>query len=420
MLPLRRGSSETRTVRTQTVIMAFGFFDTNYKPDARSFNVQAADLDSILKHGVSISGEWFYSGERLPGGKRRGELPDSIKDREALPLFPEVELVIEVTDGAPSQFDNKTHYHQTAAWRARDGIRRQGIKLVTMHGKSVCDGASNSPKLALAEAGAEGKLVAPGARAAALYLVQHKPTPSKAKIDGGGYWAADAILYGYYDTSLFTASAVPDALPFTGSSKVHMSVGMCDDKDKAERDGPLTWRNVVCPCAPCCRLDFPRCQMTGEFGSVKQSNVKRASATGLPSQSASLEDFSKEIKANMVVAFRVADDEATIEGAVWLALMDGAVETLAKDERHAGQLFEKGWTVARGHWFSLTRADPTKRIYRALEEETLFNVQAMMRLTNVRFQQGIPRHTRGTGADWYKNNEFTLSDDAYQILLNSL
>jgi hypothetical protein len=45
---------------------------------------------------------------------------------------------------------------------------------------------------------------------------------------------------------------------------------------------------------------------------------------------------------------------------------------------------------------------------------------AMMRLTNVRFQQGIPRRTRGTVADWYKNNEFTLSDDAYQILLNSL
>jgi hypothetical protein len=105
--------------------------------------------------------------------------------------------------------------HQTAAWRARDGIRRQGIKLVTMHGKSVCDGAGNSPKLALAEAGAEGKLVAPGARAAALYLVQHKPTPSKAKI----------------------ASAVPDAIPFTGSSKVHMSVGMCDDKDRRSAMG---------------------------------------------------------------------------------------------------------------------------------------------------------------------------------------
>jgi hypothetical protein len=76
-----------------------------------------------------------------------------------------------VTDGAPSQFDNKTHYHQTAAWRARDGICRQAIKLVTQHGKSVCDGASNFPKRALEEAGASGQLLEPGAHGAALYLV---------------------------------------------------------------------------------------------------------------------------------------------------------------------------------------------------------------------------------------------------------
>lgn len=420
---MRRGSSETRRVRSQTVIMAFGFFETTYKPDARSFNVQAADLDSILKHGKSINGEWFYNGERLPGGKVRAELPETILDRtEPLALFPELELVREVTDGAPSQFDNKTHYHQTASWRARAGIRRQAIKLVTQHGKSVCDGASNSPKRALAEAGGEGKLVAPGARAAALYLVQHKRTPSKAKIDGGGYWQADLILYGYYEPSLFTATAVPDALPFAGSSKVHMSAGMCDDLERAQHDGPLTWLDVVCPCKPCCSLEFARCEMTHAFGQVKVTDVKRARATGLPSQSAGLEDFSKSLATDKIVAFRVADDEATIEGAVWLALLDGKAETLAKDELHAGQLFEKGWTVVRGHWFSLKRVEQrsSNRIYCALEEETLFNVQSMIRLKDVRFLQAVPRRTRATGPEWYKNNEFTMTDEVYQKLINSL
>jgi hypothetical protein len=136
-----------------------------------------------------------------------------------------------VTDGARSQSDNKMHYHQTAAWWARVGICRQAIKLATQQLKSVCDGASNFPKRALEEAGASGQLLEPGARGAALYLVQNKPTTSKAKIDGGGYWQADLIL--------------------SGSSKVHMSAGMCDDNDQAQREGPLTWLDVVCPCAPC-------------------------------------------------------------------------------------------------------------------------------------------------------------------------
>jgi len=82
-------------------------------------------------------------------------------------------------------------------------------------------------------------------------------------------------------------------------------------------------------------------------------------STGLPSQSASLEEFSKSLSNDKIVAVRVADDEATIEGGVWLALMDGKAEVLAKDELYAGQLFEKGWTVARGHWSSLTRVLPT-------------------------------------------------------------
>jgi hypothetical protein len=122
-VPLRRqahaaaeGEPSTRTARRQTVLIAFGMFANTYKPDARSFNVQAADLDSILKTGESIHGEWFYMGKRLPGGKLRAELPAAITDYEGpQPFFPEMKRVMEVTDGAPSKFNNRTHYHQVTS-----------------------------------------------------------------------------------------------------------------------------------------------------------------------------------------------------------------------------------------------------------------------------------------------------------------
>ena len=402
--------------------MAFGLFDSSYKPDARSYNVQARDRDSILKTGKSIYGEWFLGGKRLPGGKRRGELPEGITDYdEPQPLFPQMERVMEITDGAPTQFDNKTHYHQTASWWAHLGIRRSAVKLVTMHGKSVCDGASNSPKCALAHAGEVGVLVAPGARGAALYLAQHKPDPSKAKLNGGGYWQANMILWGFYDTTLFTVTAVPDALPFAGSSKVHMSAGMCDDLARAQTDAPLVTLDVFCPCAQCCSLKFASCEMKEVFGSVKTVSVKRSTSTGLPSQSASLAEFAATLDVNQIVAFRVASDESTIEGSVWLALLDCKAFELQQDELHAGQHFEKGWTVVRGHWFAFQRAVPASgaRVYKALEEETLLNVQSMIRLTAIKFLQAVPRRTRGSTSEWYKQ-EFTLSDDVYQKLLDSL
>jgi len=79
--------------------------------------------------------------------------------------------------------------------------------------------------------------------------------------------------------------------------------------------------------------------------------------------------------------------------------------------------------VVRGHWFSLKSTEAQMsgaRIYTALSEETLFNVQSMMRLKDVRFTQAVPRRTRTSASDWFKNNTFKLSDEVYQMLLNSL
>jgi hypothetical protein len=201
-----------------------------------------------------------------------------------------------------------------------------------------------------------------------------------------------------------------------------MSCGLCSDYDQAARNGPLTHHDVFCPCAPCCRLDFTNCEMTDVFGKVKVSNVVRASGTGLPSQTASLEDFAKGLEKDMLVSFRVESDEHAIEGSVWLALLDCKAFCLKQDELHAGQHFQKGWTVARGHWFALQRTDRASgmRIYKALEEQTLFNVQSMMKLKGIKFTQNVPRRTHASTADWYKNHEFSLHLETYQLLVNSL
>jgi hypothetical protein len=96
----------------------------------------------------------------------------------------------------------------------------------------------------------------------------------------------------------------------------------------------------------------------------------------------------------------VASDEATIEGCV------GKEFWLQQDELHAGQHFEKGWTVVRGHWYAYQRTVPATgaRIYKALEEETLLNVQSMIRLTDIKFKQSAPRRTRGSTSEWYKHS----------------
>jgi hypothetical protein len=135
--------------------------------------------------------------------------------------------------------------------------------------------------------------------------------------------------------------------------------------------------------------------MAKAFGSVKTVSVKRSTSTGLPSQSASLAEFAATLDVNQIVAFRVDADEAPVEGRLWLAPLDGKSFQLQHDELHAGQHFQKGWTVVRGHWFAFQRTTPASgaRIYKAPEEETLLNVQSMIRLTAIKFIQAVPRRT---------------------------
>ena len=112
-----------------------------------------------------------------------------------------------------------------AASPALNGIVRLAIKLVEHHGKSGCDGNSNTPVLALKHA-IEHQLMGPnpGTRQLVHFLAEHKPFTSTPKASKRGWEAIGRIFYGYMDTIKFTKLVVPDADGSKfGDSKKHSS-----------------------------------------------------------------------------------------------------------------------------------------------------------------------------------------------------
>ena len=115
-----------------------------------------------------------------------------------------------------------------AASPALNGIVRLSIKLVEHHGKSGCDGNSNTPVLALKHA-IEHQLMGPnpGTRQLVHFLAQHKPFTSTPKASKRGWEAISRIFYGFMDTVFFTKTVVADAdgSKFVDSKKHSSFVG---------------------------------------------------------------------------------------------------------------------------------------------------------------------------------------------------
>ena len=86
------------------------------------------------------------------------------------------------------------------------------IKLVEHHGKSGCDGNSNTPVLALKYA-IEHTLMGPnpGTRELVHFLTLHKMYTSTPKAGKRGWEAIDRIFYGFLNTDQYTKAIVPDA-----------------------------------------------------------------------------------------------------------------------------------------------------------------------------------------------------------------
>ena len=102
--------------------------------------------------------------------------------------------MLNIHDGASTQFANGNHHHMTAVWRVRTGRGHVDIKLITMHGKGVYDGYGKLPKSIADLLGQHGVFIEPGTRGFVLALADRHPTPSSCKTSMTDYWKADYFL----------------------------------------------------------------------------------------------------------------------------------------------------------------------------------------------------------------------------------
>jgi hypothetical protein len=122
----RRGkrAASTKQVRKQHVDLFFAFHPSGYKPNAKSYNTAAEDIDCFLKYGRVRHGEWFHKRQRLPGGDHSRSLPEGFSERPELPPdFPEYERKLSIKDGCAMQFDGKDNYHQVSEWKGKTAPR---------------------------------------------------------------------------------------------------------------------------------------------------------------------------------------------------------------------------------------------------------------------------------------------------------
>ena len=127
--------ASTKQVRKQHVDLFFAFHPSGYKPNAKSYNTAAEDIDCFLKYGRVRHGEWFHERQRLPGGDHSRPLPDDFSERpEQPPDFPEYERKVSIKDGCAMQFDGKDNYHQVAEWKGktapREADRLQAVRII--------------------------------------------------------------------------------------------------------------------------------------------------------------------------------------------------------------------------------------------------------------------------------------------------
>ena len=424
--------ASTKIVRKQQVDVYYVFHPSSYKPDARSYNVACENIDHFMKNGRFLSGEWFNMGERLPCDRTAPPngsgtlLPSSIKESEpAPPVFPNYRRVTDITDTCAAQFDGRDNYHQIAEWPSKLDIERLFVFLVSMHGKNICDALSNSIAAALRRAVEVGDIIDPTTRKLVLYLVEHYLAPATAKMKKDGWWAVSNIYYGYLDPSLFTRAAVTPAAPLKGSDKYRRYLGRSRNHNAA-RDGPLELSPHFCGCVNCCKYDFDHCLMDGKGGlatKLVQAWCKRADTNaGLPSLSAELEEFARtQVQANSIGVVPADVKEQHIEGGYWLCLIMCKPYLATRREACATDVIEEGWWVIKIQWYVYQHevTPGTPRCYKLEPGERLLAVNALLRISGVRFESGQQRASRsGTcvlGDETHKSIQACLPYDTVGV-----
>lgn len=320
-------------------------------------------------------------------------------------------------DGCAGQYAGKTNFHQTAEWFVKTGVFRGQLRLETMRGKGGCDGISNVVPSTVHNAIKNDELLHPSTRELVIFLARHKPTPSVNGESKLGWWAADEFIWVHYDTRLFTASRVPLAEGFKGSSEMHAIFGRSSAKEAAEQDGPINVRGMFCACQSCRVYDFSpgACMMSGEFGHYKIVHAKRAVARNpRTTRLQDLAEFARSLRTGQVHAIAAARDERHIEGNVWLVRLLSEAYIQPEDMLHSTDRIEAGWWVVKAQYYNVVQRSP--RGYLLHQTERVIVVNHLIRLPQpIQFEP-----TRQSPRLQPTNQIMILSDKEYYAIESSM
>ena len=272
-----------------------------------------------------------------------------------------------------------------------------------MHGKNVGDGLSNIPPLEYKKGTLRGDLIDPGARSTMLYLAAAKPKTNVPKKKARGWWKVNRIVYGHIAHDRMIGGNVPEAKGFEGSMKTHQLVGLCEDREAAERNGPLHVRDGYCACEPCRRLDFRGCLFKAEAGRMRKVTTPIIThVRGALTLSQALEEFASTIDGRQLLAVRNGANDS-----FWLARAMG--KTFIADEQilHSTEEFDVGWILVRIKWFDKKAAGH----YVLLDAEHLLNVNSVVRIGGLDWAKTVNCNSRA---------HYHLSDEAEERILSSL
>ena len=282
-----------------------------------------------------------------------------------------------------------------AATPALDGIIRMAIQLVEHHGKSACDGNSNTITRAI-KAAIEQNLLGPtaGTRELVLFLAEHKPITLIPKSAKRGWEAIGRIFYGFMNTDLFTKSIVPDTdgRRFKDSTKHHSFVGRITS-GQVYAKGEMQACHEFCPCTECLLGRYASCSLRAQMGAMHRVAVPWVSGAPLR-QLEELTAWGEMLKADMLVAFTADKNDAgewPDEGNYYLALLRGPAYPVPESQVQASDRFEAGWLVADAQW--LVKVGDSPRSYKPGPEQTLV-VSEMIRLSTLRWDKIDKRSPR--------------------------
>lgn len=299
-----------------------------------------------------------------------------------------------------------------AAAPALDGIVRLAIKLVEHHGKSACDGNSNTISHAI-KAAIEHKLLGPnpGTRQLVLYLAKHKPLTLIPKSDKRGWEAIGRIFYGFMNTDLFTKTIIPDTdgSKFTDSTKHHSFVGRITSGQVFTK-GEMQACHEFCPCSDCLLGHYASCKLRTEMGTMHRVAVPWVSGSPLR-QLEELSAWGEMLKPGMVVAFTADKNdkgEWPLEGNYYLALLQSRAYPVPESQVQATDRFEKGWLVVDAQWLQIVGDSP--RSYKLLPEKRTLVVSEMIRLSTIVWDK-IDKRSPRLGQTLYY-----LGEDAHNLI----